>query len=150
MVDAERGVRGPSGGERHRDDRGGRCDRGAHPSGGDCGGAAASAAVAEAASRVAMKRHTALVELSRDHQHALAVARVLRQADGATSRQAAAAFEAFWLAEARAHFRLEEEVLLPAYALYGDADHPSVVQVLVDHMLIRAAAKRVARGNISV
>lgn len=97
-----------------------------------------------------MKRHAALVELSRDHQHALSVARVLRQADRASSRQAAAAFEAFWLAEARAHFRLEEEVLLPAYALYGDADHPWVVQVLVDHTLIRAAAKRVARGNVSV
>ena len=97
-----------------------------------------------------MKRHSALVELSRDHQHALAVAHLLQHADEPTSSQAAAAFEAFWLAEARAHFRLEEEVLLPAYALYGQADHPCVVRVLLDHMLIRAAAKRVGRGNVSV
>src|SRR3954470_9674398 len=97
-----------------------------------------------------MKRHPALVELSRDHQHALAVALRLQQADGTTARQAAAAFETFWELEARAHFRLEEEVLLPAFALHGEPSDPCVAEVLVDHVLIRVDAKRIERGEVSV
>ena len=41
----------------------------------------------------------------------------------------------------RAHFRLEEEVLLPAFAAHGDAYHPLVAHVLCDHVAIRQQAE---------
>jgi hypothetical protein len=66
-----------------------------------------------------MKRHPALVPLSRDHHHALVIARRLRQATEQTADDAARAFLAHWHDEERHHFRLEEEVLLPAYAARG-------------------------------
>lgn len=93
-----------------------------------------------------MKRHSALVTLSRDHQHALAVAQRLRRASAASAGQAAAAFSAFWMLEGRRHFQVEEDVLLPAYALRGDAEHPLVVQALVEHVKIRRDALRVGDG----
>lgn len=97
-----------------------------------------------------MKRHRALVELSRDHQHALAIAQGLRRATPDDAPDAAAAFHAFWRAEGRVHFRIEEEVLLPVFALRGDASHPAVVQALVDHLEIRSAARRVSSKAASL
>ena len=93
-----------------------------------------------------MKRHSALVPLSRDHHHALVIARVLRRATPGTAAEAARAFLVQWEDEERVHFRVEEEVLLPAYAARGDAGHPVVVRVLVDHLQIRCDAERVAAG----
>lgn len=48
------------------------------------------------------------------------------------------------------HFRIEEEVLLPVFALRGDARDPVVVQVLVDHLEIRSAARRVSSKAASL
>ena len=93
-----------------------------------------------------MKRHPALAPLSRDHHHALVIARRLRRAGPEQAADAAAAFLEHWEAEERLHFRLEEEVLLPAYAAYGDLDHPAVVRTLLDHVLIRRDAERLAAG----
>jgi Hemerythrin HHE cation binding domain len=93
-----------------------------------------------------MKRHSALVPLSRDHHHALVIARALRRATADTAAEAAAASLAHWEDEERLHFRLVEEVLLPAYAVHGDPGHPAVVHVLVDHLQIRCDAERVAAG----
>lgn len=87
-----------------------------------------------------MKRHHALETLSHDHQHALAVALALRRADAQTAPQAIAAFLAFWHAEGQAHFGVEEAILLPAYAVKGQPDHPLVIQMLADHMIIRRDA----------
>ena len=89
-----------------------------------------------------MKRHTALIALSRDHHHALVIARRLRRATDQTAAEAAAAFLTHWHAEEKRHFRLEEELLLPAYAAHGDPDHPAVIRMLIDHMLIRRDAAR--------
>jgi iron-sulfur cluster repair protein YtfE (RIC family) len=97
-----------------------------------------------------VKRHRALVELSRDHQHALAIAQGLRRATSRDAPDAAAAFQAFWKSEGRMHFRIEEELLLPAFASRGDARNPAVVQVLVDHVEIRSAARRVATKTASL
>jgi len=93
-----------------------------------------------------VKRHQALEALSRDHHHALVVARRLTRADSEASEAAARAFLAFWRCEGQAHFRLEEEVLLPAYAAHGDPNHPVVLQTLVDHMVIRRDALSIAEG----
>jgi hemerythrin-like domain-containing protein len=96
-----------------------------------------------------MKRHPALAELSRDHHQALVVARSLRQATPVHTAGAARAFLAFWAADCRDHFRLEEEILLPTYAAHGAPDHPAVVRMLVDHMTIRRDAERAAAGRAS-
>ncbi|MBV9804346.1 MAG: hypothetical protein JO130_14190 [Solirubrobacterales bacterium] len=71
-----------------------------------------------------MKRHPALEALSRNHHHALVLARRQRQADEHDGAGAAQAFIEHWLHAERLHFRLEEEGLLPAYAAHGDPKHP--------------------------
>jgi hypothetical protein len=94
----------------------------------------------------AMKRHPALAPLSRDHHHALVLAGRLRRAGEHDAVDAAEAFLEHWMEEERLHFRLEEEVLLPAYAAYGDPEHPAVVRTLLDHVRIRRDADRLAAG----
>lgn len=86
-----------------------------------------------------MKRDPALVSLSRDHHRALTVARYLRRATTETTLDARAEVLSFWRTAGRAHFRSEEEILLPAYAGYGDAHHPLVARALCDHVAIRHA-----------
>lgn len=87
-----------------------------------------------------MKRHPALAPLSRDHHHALVAAQRLRGATAETEEGAIRAFLDFWDPEGQQHFRLEEDILLPAYAAHGDPRHPAVVEVLLDHLAIRRDA----------
>jgi hypothetical protein len=91
-----------------------------------------------------MKRHPALVPLSRDHHHALVIARRLRHATTQTAAETTRPFLAHWDVEQKQHFRLEEELLLPAYAAHGAPNHPAVLRMLLDHMLIRRDADRLA------
>ncbi|MEA2179661.1 MAG: hypothetical protein QOG77_2958 [Solirubrobacteraceae bacterium] len=97
-----------------------------------------------------MKRHPALAPLSRDHHHALVAARALFRATPQGAAGAAQEFLRFWEADGCAHFRLEDEILLPAYACHGDPGHPVVVQALVDHMTIRRDAGIAAAGAASL
>jgi hypothetical protein len=94
-----------------------------------------------------MKRDPALTTLSHDHHQALFVAQKLRRATAATAGEARAAFLAFWDGQGHMHFRLEEEILLPAYAGYGDAHHPLVAQALCEHVDIRHRADELARDG---
>lgn len=91
-----------------------------------------------------MKRSVALASLSRDHHQALVVAQQLRRATDESAGDARAAFLAYWTSHGRAHFRSEEEALLPGYAAYGDPHHPLVLSVLGDHVAIRQRADRLA------
>jgi hemerythrin-like domain-containing protein len=91
-----------------------------------------------------MKRSEALASLSRDHHQALVVARKLRRATEATGPQARETFLAYWIGHGRLHFRLEEELLFPAYAGYGDPHDPRVVRALDEHATIRHLAKALA------
>lgn len=84
-----------------------------------------------------MKRDPALISLSRDHHQALFVAQKLRRASVETAADARAALAAYWEGHGRAHFRSEEEVLLPAYAGYGDPYDALVARALCDHVAIR-------------
>jgi hypothetical protein len=84
-----------------------------------------------------MKRDPALAGLSRDHHQALAVALRLRRADGDTAGEARAAFLHFWEREGHGHFRIEEDLLLPAFAGFGDAHDPLVARALCEHAVIR-------------
>ena len=89
-----------------------------------------------------MRRHPALLPLSRDHHHALVIARRLRDATGQTAVETVGVFLAHWHSKEKQHFRIEEELLLPAYAAYGDSEHPAVLQMLDDHAVIRDDAER--------
>jgi hypothetical protein len=84
-----------------------------------------------------VKRDPALGSLSRDHHQALVVARRLRRATPETASDLRTAALRFWTTEGRAHFRVEEEILLPAYARHGDPHHPLVARALCDHVAIR-------------
>lgn len=92
-----------------------------------------------------MKRDPALISLSHDHHQALFVAQQLRRATAETANEAGSAFLAYWERHGRAHFRQEEEILLPAYAGHGDPHHPLVARALCDHVAIRHSAGRLAR-----
>jgi hemerythrin-like domain-containing protein len=87
-----------------------------------------------------MRRSASLAALSRDHQHGLAVARRLIRATADTAPDARARFLAFWRSEGARHFRIEEEVLLPAFAGRVPADHEAIVRVLVEHVDVQRRA----------
>jgi hemerythrin-like domain-containing protein len=94
-----------------------------------------------------MKRSRALASLSRDHHHALVVAQQLRRATHATAAEARAAFLDYWADHGRLHFRLEEELLFPAYAGHGDPQAPVVLRALGDHAIIRHRANVLAAAD---
>jgi hypothetical protein len=72
------------------------------------------------------------------------IAQRLRRATAETATETAGAFLSHWDAEEKLHFRLEKELLLPAYAAHGDCEHPAIIRMLLDHMLIRRDAVRLA------
>jgi hypothetical protein len=84
-----------------------------------------------------MERCVELAALSREHHVALEVALRLRRATGVDAETVRDATLGFWHEEGRAHFRLEEELLLPAFAHHVPSDDPDVVRVLVDHVDVR-------------
>jgi hemerythrin-like domain-containing protein len=92
-----------------------------------------------------MKRDAALAALSRDHHQALFVAQTLGRATASTAGDARRAFLDYWDEYGDAHFRVEEDVLLPAYAAHGDAHHPLVARALCEHVEIRYRADAVRR-----
>jgi hemerythrin-like domain-containing protein len=92
-----------------------------------------------------MKRHPALQPLSRDHHIALVAAQRLRRAGAGEAVAARDAFLEFWREHGAKHFRVEEDVLLPAFAVHADPDADCVARMLMDHVRIRAAAQRLER-----
>jgi DUF438 domain-containing protein len=97
-----------------------------------------------------MKRSRALTSLSRDHHQALVIAQKLRRADTGGAEEARTAFLAYWSEHGAEHFRLEEEILLPAYAAHGDPHHPLVLEALGDHVAIRQRAARLTSSDPTV
>lgn len=87
-----------------------------------------------------MKRDDALIPLSHDHQHGLAAALALRRATAGDADAARVAFLDFWRSEGSAHFRLEEEILLPGFARHCDVRSDAVARVLLDHVELRSRA----------
>lgn len=95
-----------------------------------------------------MKRAEALQPLSREHLAALLAARKLRAADDVSA--ATREFLAFWNDDGRRHFRIEEEVLLPGWAAYGELDRDGVAQMLEEHLMIRRQVLRLQAGELSI
>ncbi|HET9163306.1 MAG TPA: hemerythrin domain-containing protein [Solirubrobacterales bacterium] len=95
-----------------------------------------------------MKRAEALQPLSRDHLKSLLAAKRLREATDAAA--AAQDFLAFWESEGRHHFRVEEEVLLPGWALHCRVDRVAVARMLEEHLAIRRGALRAVAAEASI
>jgi len=99
-----------------------------------------------------MKRHESLHALRQHHHFALLESLFIRRAtqeSGATRdanlRRVAENFVQFWESKGKLHFREEEEILIPAYALHVsiDTDH-DVMRMLADHAAIRAKIGKLA------
>lgn len=71
------------------------------------------------------------------------MAQRLKRASDAIGTSARAGFVKYWEAEGRAHFREEEEILLPGCAGFVDPAEPIVAKVLTDHVRIRHLADAV-------
>jgi hypothetical protein len=56
----------------------------------------------------------------------------------------------FWDMEGARHFRIEEGVLLPAFAAHGDPEDHAVVRVLTDHVWIRERMDRLAADELDL
>jgi hemerythrin-like domain-containing protein len=95
-----------------------------------------------------MKRAEALRPLSREHLVALLTAKKLREADDVAV--ATREFLAFWCEDGRRHFRVEEEVLLPGWAAYGEIDRSGIARMLEEHLEIRREALRLEAGELSL
>ena len=61
----------------------------------------------------------------------------LKRAVPDTAAEARDLFLDYFEREGARHFRVEEEVLLPAFAGHGDPEDPAVVRVLVEHVDLR-------------
>jgi hemerythrin-like domain-containing protein len=95
-----------------------------------------------------MKRAEALRPLSREHLDALLAAKRLREAeDPGAARKA---FLEFWRGGGQRHFRVEEEVLLPAWAAQAEVDREGVARMLEEHLAIRREVLRLEDGELSL
>jgi hemerythrin-like domain-containing protein len=74
----------------------------------------------------------------------LGAALQLRRAGSETAPDARARFTAYWQEHGEVHFRMEEQILLPAFAAYGNAHHPLVARVLCEHVAIRQRARELS------
>lgn len=95
-----------------------------------------------------MKRSPELTPLSHDHHQALFVAMQMKRAGVEDSGDAFQKYLDFHEKVGAAHFRVEEEVLLPAWiaAVGSRADRKLIARTLTEHAEIRAAARSLATG----
>jgi hemerythrin-like domain-containing protein len=97
-----------------------------------------------------MKRHESLHALSQHHHFALLESLFIRRAAQesdltreASLKKVAEKFVEFWDQKGRLHFREEEEILIPAYALHVPVENDQdVMRMLADHATIRAKIGR--------
>lgn len=89
-----------------------------------------------------IKRHESLQPLSRHHMIGLHLALKLKRAGTDESRLTIEEIKQeaneFWNPDGQQHFREEEGFLLPAYAQYGNVDQPEIIEMLLEHVKIRA------------
>ena len=97
-----------------------------------------------------MKRDPRLHGLSSDHHHALVLARTVRELDASGRAGAADArdVEATFAREIEPHFRVEEDVLLPALREIGELE--LVRRTEADHAFLRSAAAAAGGGDLTV
>jgi hemerythrin-like domain-containing protein len=93
-----------------------------------------------------MKRHSALIPLSRDHHDGLVQAVQLRRAgaDGDASARLAAAreFVEFFRNEERVHLRDEEEELFPLFRRYVQSQPAPLREARIQHVQLEGFARK--------
>jgi hemerythrin-like domain-containing protein len=87
-----------------------------------------------------MKRAPELIRLSRDHYHALEVARRLRRAEPESLAEALTRLEEYLRTRGERHFDIEEEVFTPELCAEDPRWSPGVERMLREHEEIRARA----------
>lgn len=103
--------------------------------------------------RKGIKRHESLQPLSRHHMEGLFVALKLSRAGTEESRisteQIVRDAKDFWVNGGEQHFREEEEILLPAYSEYGDINEPVIVEMLLEHVQLRAYMNKLLNDELT-
>ncbi len=103
------------------------------------------------AKRKGIKRHESLQPLSRHHMIGLHLALKLKRAGTVESRltieEIKQEADEFWNPNGQQHFREEEEFLLPAYAQYENVDRPEIIEMLLEHVKIRAQMDNLINGE---
>jgi iron-sulfur cluster repair protein YtfE (RIC family) len=85
-----------------------------------------------------LHRHPSLQPLSRHHHHALVMAQKLLHSNDDDAQSVTTALQNFWQSHGDQHFYEEESLLLPTFAKYADVQREEVIQMLLDHVKIRA------------
>ncbi|MBP1948306.1 hemerythrin domain-containing protein [Virgibacillus litoralis] len=98
-----------------------------------------------------IKRHESLQPLSRHHMIGLHLALKLKRAGTEESRltieEIKQEADEFWNPNGQQHFREEEEFLLPAYAQYAKIEQPEIIEMLLEHVKIRAQMDNLINGE---
>jgi iron-sulfur cluster repair protein YtfE (RIC family) len=94
----------------------------------------------------AMKRSKALRALSHQHHQGLFAALQLKRAGPKTAVEARQVFLEFYEREGSRHFRVEEELLLPAFARHVGVDDAAIVRVLTEHVDLRGRGQDLERS----
>lgn len=101
--------------------------------------------------RKGMKRHEALQPLSRHHMIGLHLALKLKRAgtdkSQLTTKEILQEADEFWNPDGLQHFREEEEILLTAFAQYASIDRPEIIEMLLEHVEIRAMFDTLLRSE---
>lgn len=99
--------------------------------------------------RESLKRHESLQPLSRHHMVALHLGLKLRRAgtdkSQLTLEEIQQEVREFWEPDGQEHFREEEEILLPTFAQYASIDRPEMVDMLMEHVQIRALIDQILK-----
>jgi hemerythrin-like domain-containing protein len=95
-----------------------------------------------------MKRDESLRPLSREHHRALVTAGSLQESE--PSADLANTFLTFWREDGQRHFRIEEEVLLPTWAMHAAVDRVGVARMLDEHLAIRRSALEIETRGLSL
>lgn len=97
-------------------------------------------------------RHEALQELSRHHHHALRtvlkIKKTVRQPlNDEQLSELREDVRQFWQNGGQEHFREEEEILIPTYARYASPRNEEVIEMLLEHVEIRALICTIEEGE---
>lgn len=92
-----------------------------------------------------MRRHAALLELSRQHHAALVLAHRIAVADEDAAFALMRSVPAIFRLELEPHFRAEETRLLPL--LEGAGEDALALRTVEEHRLLRVLAARLAAGD---
>lgn len=95
-----------------------------------------------------IKRHESLQPLSRHHMVALHLALKLSRAgtekSKLTEKEIKNEVREFWESGGQEHFREEEEILLPTFAQHASIEQTEIVEMLLEHVKIRALIDKIS------